>query len=90
MIAFQYDDAFSFSEGLARVKTNGKYGFIGKDGQVRIRLQYDFSGEYYNGVAEVEIRDKWGLIDKEGNIIIPIKYDDIDLQNGEAALGLRL
>jgi len=30
-----YDDAGSFSEGLAQVKINGKYGFIDTKGNIQ-------------------------------------------------------
>ena len=36
----KYDDAFSFSEGLAEVKLNGKWGFIDKKGNFVVKPQY--------------------------------------------------
>ena len=40
-IAPQFDDADSFSEGLARVKTGQKWGYIDKQGKFAIQSQLD-------------------------------------------------
>ena len=49
-IAPQFDSAGSFSEGLARVKVNGKWGFVNAEGQMVIEPLFDqarfFQGGY--------------------------------------------
>ncbi|EAK9856530.1 WG repeat-containing protein [Campylobacter lari] len=62
VIEAKYDNAWGFSEGLARVELNGKYGFVDKQGNLVIETEYDvvldlvegaeynfkgFGGEYY-------------------------------------------
>ncbi|EGK8009230.1 WG repeat-containing protein [Campylobacter lari] len=62
VIEAKYDDIWYFSEGLARVELNGKYGFVDKQGNLVIETEYDvvldlvegaeynfkgFGGEYY-------------------------------------------
>lgn len=52
-IAPQYDDAASFSEGLAAVKKNGQWGYIDTDGKVVIPFQYDIAAPFSEGLALV-------------------------------------
>jgi len=41
VIPCSFDEAHKFSEGLAKVKINGKYGFINKNGVVVIQCFFD-------------------------------------------------
>jgi len=66
-----------FSEGLARVKSNGKLGFIDKIGKEIIPLKYDATSLFSGGMAMVKQNGKVGFIDKTGKELIPIKYDEI-------------
>ena len=63
----KYDLAGSFSEGLAAVKLNGKYGFIDKTGKEVIPLKYDGAYSFRKGLAKVKLNGKWIKIDKNGN-----------------------
>ena len=63
----QYNELNSFSEGLAPVKKNGKWGFINTKGDLVIPCEYDFAYSFSNGVALVELNNKYGYIDKYGN-----------------------
>jgi hypothetical protein len=72
----KYESTGDFSEGLARVKLNGKWGYIDKTGKEVIPLKYDHAGNFYEGLADVKLNDKWGYIDKTGKEVIPLKYDD--------------
>jgi hypothetical protein len=65
-----------FSEGLARVDADGKYGYINPEGDVVIPLKYDNGLGFSEGLAGVEIQGKWGYINKEGKIVIAAGYDD--------------
>lgn len=53
IIAPQYEDAQTFSEGLAAVKQGGKWGFIDETGKVVIPFQYDYVGRFSEGRALV-------------------------------------
>lgn len=66
---FTYDDANNFSEGLARVRLNNKYGFIDKQGKVIIPIKYDYVDTFSEGLARVELNEKYGFIDKQCNIV---------------------
>jgi len=75
VIPLQYDDASSFCEGLARVKLNGKWGFINKTGEQIVPLQYDSALGFCEGLARVEQSGKWGFVNKTGEQIVPPRYD---------------
>lgn len=71
----KFDDAWNFSEGLAVVKLNEKYGFVDKSGDVVIPIEYDKTALFSEGLAAVKKDDKWGFIDKKGEVVIPFEYD---------------
>lgn len=85
----KYEAAEPFNDGLARVKLNGKYGFINKQGKEVIPLKYDFAqyGVPFTSkdknsndetLLAVELNGKWGYINKTGKEIIPLIYDDTE------------
>lgn len=53
VIAPQYENAGSFSEGLAPVKQNGKWGYIDTEGNVVIPFQYEMAYIFREGLAVV-------------------------------------
>ena len=48
-----YEDAYMFSEGLARVKLEGKWGFVDRSGELVIPTRYSKAGELSQGLALV-------------------------------------
>ncbi len=76
LIPFAYDWAFDFSEGLALVKKNGKWGYIDKTGKVAIPFTYNGASNFREDLALVGKNGKWGYIDKTGKVAIPFIYDD--------------
>lgn len=56
-----------FSEGLASVQRDGKYGFINQQGIEVIPCQYNYDSLFNEGFALVEENSKKMLIDREGN-----------------------
>ena len=78
VIPFKYDNALNFSEGLAAVELNGKWGFINKSGKEMIPLKYDSIRSFSEGFAAVKLSDKWGYINKSGKEVIPLKYDYVE------------
>ena len=80
VIPLKYDWAGSFSEGLAVVGIEGKWGFIDKSGNEVVPLKYGYADEFSEGLACVSLtnkykKDKYGFIDKSGNEVVPLKYD---------------
>jgi len=64
-----YDDASPFTEGVAAVLLNEKFGYIDKNGTNITAFIYDdiYPG-FYEGFAAVSIDEKWGFIDLHGKI----------------------
>ncbi|HEY0099750.1 MAG TPA: WG repeat-containing protein, partial [Pyrinomonadaceae bacterium] len=69
VIAPQFDWTGGFSEGLALVKTGGKFGYIDKTGRLTIRPQFDNAHNFNGGLARVWLAGKQGYIDKSGNFV---------------------
>ncbi|NMG22809.1 WG repeat-containing protein [Brasilonema bromeliae] len=86
------DDDFSpssFSEGLAGVKLNGKWGFINQSGKLVIPYQFDKVQRFSGGVATVQVGGLWGVINPEGKWIIqPVDKFPIKFFQGIAKLNL--
>ena len=84
-------DVPRFSEGLAAVSLAGGYGFIDREGRVRIEPQFSYAGDFSEGLAWVHIDEKKaGYIDKTGKLVIgPVDYrmsDDSNFSEGLAAV----
>ena len=76
VIPYMYDEVGDFSEGLAAVKWNGKWGFIDRMGKVVIPYKYDFAYHFSEGIAAVKLDGKYGFIDKTGKEVVSYKYSD--------------
>ena len=70
-----YESVNDFSEGLARVEVDGKYGFVDKEENEVVSPKYDDTGDFSEGLARVWMDRKCGFIDKEGNEVVSPKYD---------------
>lgn len=71
----QFTEAYSFQDGLAGVKKNGKWGYINQKGELVISYKYPDIFSFENGVAVVENNDFfYGAINKSGKTVIPFKY----------------
>lgn len=64
-----------FSEGLAPVQKNGKYGYIDSNGKVVIPLQYDWCDKFSDGLAPVEKDGRYGYIDRTGKMVLFLQDD---------------
>ena len=86
IITAQYDDARSFSEGVAAVRVNDLWGFINEKGTMVIQPQFDNVGLFSDGLAAAEKEDKWGFIDKSGKWVIQPQFSQAnDFSSGLAA-----
>jgi hypothetical protein len=70
IISPQYEDAQAFSEELAAVQKDGKWGYLDPQGQVVIDFQFDIANPFSEGRAIVGHQDgdilTLGLIDHSG------------------------
>lgn len=57
-------------------KKDGKYGYVGKDGNVIVDYIYEDGTELNNyGYGAVKQNGKWGAIDKSGKIVVQPTYE---------------
>lgn len=81
VVGFDYDNAYNFSEGLARVKIgewpDSKYGYVDKNGEVAIGFVYEDAGDFSEGLAYVCNDSKYGFIDKQGQLVIDYQFMDV-------------
>lgn len=73
-----YDWCNDFSEGLATVCIDDKWGYINNNGETAISLDYDWVDDFVNGYAVIAINDKYGFVDKTGTIVLEPKYDNVN------------
>ena len=69
--------AASFSEGLQSVKIKGKYGFIDRQGTIKIPAMYHYAGSFTDGMAHVRMDDKDFYINRKGERISKV-YNESD------------
>lgn len=67
-----------FSEELAKIKKNGKWGYIDKKGNIVIDCIYDDAKDFSEGLAVVKKDGKCGYINNKGEVVIDFKYDLAD------------
>jgi hypothetical protein len=77
VIAFNFEEAKWFSEGLAAVRIQGRFGYIDTRGKLVIAPQYKAAGEFRGGYAEVKINGSSGIIDRQGRVVIPAQFERI-------------
>ncbi len=72
----KYDSIWQFSEGLSRVRKDGKYGFIDANDNVIIPLIYSVAKNFSEGLAAVKEGDKYGYINQKGELVIDCQFND--------------
>lgn len=77
VIEAKYDYARNFSDGLAAVKKQGKFGYIDKRENVIIPFKYDVAWDFSEGMAVVGT-----LVDSKEPSLIEAKYNSAKLKLG--------
>jgi WG repeat protein len=67
-----------FHEGLARIKVEGKWGYLGRSFKVRIEPRFDQARDFTQGLAAIRIAGRWGYIDKTGRSMTAQTFDSAD------------
>lgn len=82
VFSHNYEKITNFSDGLAAVLKDGKWGFINKTGELVIPFIVNDSegnsyGPHFNeGIACVEVNNKYGYINERGEFILPAIYEE--------------
>jgi hypothetical protein len=81
-IPVEYEDIYSFEDGITIAKKDGRYGAVDLENNIVIPfgLPYAEVRGFRNGRAAVkDHHGKWGVIDTKGNLIAPCTSDGIVL-----------
>ncbi|EAK6428864.1 WG repeat-containing protein [Campylobacter coli] len=77
------------SGDLIRVKIDGQWSFLDKNGEFAIEPKFDYVWSFWEGLAGVKLNGKWGFIDKNGEFAIKPNFDDAwYFREGLAKVGL--
>lgn len=71
-----YTDCRPFSEGLAAVEMDDKWGFVNSAGQVIIQFLYREAGDFHEGRAKVRSGSSFGYIDTDGDLAISEQFSE--------------
>ncbi|MEO1654173.1 MAG: WG repeat-containing protein, partial [Bacteroidota bacterium] len=66
-----YQEINEFQEGLARVRKNGKFGYINQQGQLTIPLSFSQAADFYKGTARVIQDGQVRTINQKGKFVKP-------------------
>jgi len=77
-----------FTHGLSAAQDiEGKYGFIDKSGNWKIKAEYNSAVRFCEGLASVMKDGLWGAIDTNGQVIIDFQYaSQFFFRNGTATV----
>jgi hypothetical protein len=65
-----------FCNGMARVRSKGRWGFIDESGKITVRPAFDRVSDFGPGPAAVRVARKWGHVDRNGHVIVQPQYID--------------
>ncbi len=83
----KFDAILRFTDTLACVEINGKYGFIDTTGKIVVEPQFDDIWDIGNGFFVVEVNNKDGVLNKSGQIVIEPQFDNVyDFHEGLACV----
>lgn len=77
-----YTDIGEYVEGYMVAEKDEKYGYIDKDGKVKIPFKYSIAENFKESVGVVASSDGYGAIDKSGKEIVPLIYDEVYVNEG--------
>ncbi len=83
----KFEHAKDFSNGLAAVRINGKFGYIDKTGQVIIAPLFDRAGAFDQGLAVAGTNKAYGIIDIAGNYIVDPIFSHAIIYSNDIILG---
>lgn len=92
VVSPEYEVISPFSEGVAAIKKNGKWGYINEKGNVFVNPEYENASDFSNGVGVVTASDKTvvAIIDLNGTIVKPNGNFKVDNRFARFSDGLLL
>jgi len=80
-----YESAWDYNNNVAKIKKDGKFGFINLEGVLFTAL-YERVFSFSEGFAIVVLNNKYGFINGNGDLIIPCIYDKAYAFSGGKAI----
>ncbi|KIO44235.1 WG repeat-containing protein [Sanguibacteroides justesenii] len=79
IVAYKFDGAKDFKEGVAVVRMGNGYGFINTKGKIVIPLKYEQAESFQYGLAIVTQNAKKGIINLKGEKVVDCLYDELHI-----------
>lgn len=76
IVPLEYDEAYAFADGMAKVANNGLYGFVNTNGRLVVSCIYDDANDFSDGIGIIKKKGKYGYINKQGKLIGQIDFDE--------------
>jgi hypothetical protein len=73
----QFQQAHEFKDGLAKAKTDDKWGMINKKGEWVIPPEFGTIYSFIGNITSAEKNGKWGIIDKSGSTVLDFTFDKL-------------
>jgi hypothetical protein len=64
-----------FSDSLAAVQKDNKWGYVNRDGELVIPPKFDYAGPFANGLAPAKLGGASGFIGKSGKFAFSLVFD---------------
>lgn len=82
---YPFDEVFEPREGIAIVKTGGKFNYINDNGKILLDTWVEDAADFYNGFACVKIDKEWCFSNDKGHLIRILTRDEV--KNKESVVG---
>lgn len=86
MVALDYDEVSLGANRMAKVKSDGLFGFVNVNNGNIIPTEYDYAQDFSSGNADMTVVGKNGLrgvIDINASVIIPLIYDSVYIDGND-------
>ena len=82
-----FEEAFSFVNGMAKIKLKGKEAFVNPYGEYIVQPKYDEINFFTDSLLVFQENDKYGITNLKNEIILPAIYEQIgNLVHGRAII----
>lgn len=68
---------YEFKNGIARIKSNNKFGFVDTANKIVIPIVFDDLSDFNKGLARAKYNSKWGFIDSKGKFVVQPQYNEV-------------
>jgi hypothetical protein len=79
----RFEVAKPFSEGLAAVRIEGRYGFIDTTGKIVIAPRFQDAGDFTGEYAQILLENSAGIINRSGEVVVSPRFKRIFPFNGD-------